>query len=176
MSAPTGRSTGSTWSTRAISRSLDNRIYGGFGDAGIYVGTITDTRGKPLLVEDNESDGNNRGIIIEESDSADQTIVVRDKVVSNNTATGLFEDPAGIYINSSDNGLYVNNTVNDNGAFGFDIDEPSDNNVFQGNAATGNGGHRLQRPRLRELWRRVTLSRCRVARRRPWEGTRPAEE
>jgi len=118
---------------------LDNRTYGGFRDAGIYIGSISDTRGKTLLIEGNRSDGNNRGIIIEESDSADQTIVVRDNVVSNNTATGLFEDPAGIYINSADNGLYVNNTVNDNGAFGFDINAQSDNNEFQGNTATGNG-------------------------------------
>ena len=118
---------------------LDSRTYGGFRDAGIYVGSISDTRGKTLLIEGNKSDGNNRGIIIEDSDSEDQEIVVSNNDVSDNDATGLFADPAGIYVHNSDNGLYENNTVNENGAFGFDIDAPSDNNMFNGNTATGNG-------------------------------------
>ena len=118
----------------------DNRTYGGFRDAGIYVGSISDTRGKQLLVDGNESDGNNRGIIIEESDSSDQTIVVSNNNVHDNDSTpGITDKPTGIYIHDSDGGLYDNNTVNDNGAFGFDIDEPSENNVFIDNTATGNG-------------------------------------
>ena len=119
---------------------VDNHTYGGFRDAGIYVGSISDTRGKRLLVDGNEVDGNNRGIIVEESDSNNQTIVVSNNDVHDNDVTpGVTDNPAGIYIHDSDGGLYDNNTVNDNGAFGFDIDAPSEDNVFFDNTATGNG-------------------------------------
>ena len=92
------------------------------------------------MCEGNESDGNNRGIIIEESDSSEQMIVVSNNDVHDNDWTpGITDQPTGIYIHASDGGLYVNNTVNDNGAFGFDIDAPSDNNEFYDNVATGNG-------------------------------------
>ena len=117
----------------------DNRTYGGFRDAGIYVGSISDTRGKELLVDGNESDGNNRGIIIEESDSNEQTIVVSNNEVHDNDSTpGITDQPTGIYIHASDGGLYDNNTVSDNGTYGFDIDAPSDDNEFFDNVADGN--------------------------------------
>ena len=118
---------------------VGNRLYGGFRDAGIYVGGIDDTRGKTLLIEDNEADGNNRGIIIENSFSNDQTIVVRNNDVHDNDETpGITDQPTGIYVHNSDDGLYTGNTVNDNGFYGFDVDSESDNNEFSNNEATGN--------------------------------------
>jgi parallel beta-helix repeat protein len=120
---------------------LDNHIYDGFEDTGIYVGGINDTRGKSLLVDGNESEGNNRGIIIEDSFSNDQSIVVSNNNTHDNDADGFTPTPTGIFVHNSDNGLYENNTVSDNGAFGFDIDDPSDDNEFRNNTATGNGNN-----------------------------------
>ena len=130
---------------------VGNRTYGGFRDAGIYVGSTDDTRGKTLLIEDNESDGNNRGIIIENSFSNDQTIVVRNNDVhDNDEVPGITAQPTGIFVHNSDNGLYTGNTVNDNGFYGFDVDAVSDNNEFS--RQRGHGQRReLQRPGNRQL-------------------------
>lgn len=118
---------------------LDNHIFGGFEDTGIYIGGIEDTRGKTMLLDGNLSEGNNRGIIIEDSFSNDQHIVVSNNDTSGNDADGFTPTPTGIFVHNSDNGLYKGNTVNDNGSYGFDIDSPSDDNEFQNNTATGNG-------------------------------------
>jgi len=117
----------------------DSRTYGGFRDAGIYIGGIDDTRNKTLFVAGNKSDGNNRGIIIENSFSNDQDIRLESNSVHDNDADGITDDPTGIFIHNSDRGTYVGNLVNDNGSFGFDIDAPSDDNVFEDNEAMGNG-------------------------------------
>jgi parallel beta-helix repeat protein len=118
---------------------LNNRTYGGFEDAGIYIGGIEDTRGKTLFVAGNISDGNNRGIIVEDSFSNDQDIRLESNSANANDTPGVTGSPTGIYIHNSDNGTYVDNVVADNGSYGFDIDAPSDDNVFNNNNATGNG-------------------------------------
>jgi parallel beta-helix repeat protein len=115
---------------------LDNHTYGGFEDTGIYIGSINDTRNKTLLLAGNESDGNNRGIIIEESFSDQQDIRVESNSVHDN---GVGGSQTGIFIHNSDHGTYVDNVVANNGSYGFDIDAPSDDNVFNNNNATGNG-------------------------------------
>jgi parallel beta-helix repeat protein len=115
-----------------------NHTFGGFSDAGIYVGGINDTRGDSLLVKGNEADGNNRGIIIEDSFDSDVDIRVIDNDTHDNTRSGE-GTPSGIFVHNSDHGTYTRNSADDNGDYGIHIDSPSDDNVFTDNDAQGNG-------------------------------------
>lgn len=119
-------------------RILDNHTYGGYTDAGIYVGNITDTRGKTLLVRGNISNGNNRGAIIEDSFLPAAEIVVHDNFLHHNNITGE-GTPDGLFIRNSDGGRYIDNRANRNGKYGILVDATSDNNVFIGNTAINNG-------------------------------------
>ena len=115
-----------------------NHTFGGFADAGIYVGGIEDTRGSPLVVKGNEADGNNRGIIIEDSFAP----VVRIRVIANRThdnARGGEGTPSGIFIHNSDGGVYARNRAGVNGDYGIHLDENSDGNRLSRNSAHGNG-------------------------------------
>jgi parallel beta-helix repeat protein len=122
---------------------IDNHAYGGFEDAGIYVGTITDTLGKTLLIKGNESNGNNRGLIVEDSFGEDVDIVVRENSFHDNAAEGVTDDQGGMFLFNVSGGRYIDNRFNDNAAFGIDIAASSSNNVFTDNVATGNGDEDL---------------------------------
>jgi parallel beta-helix repeat protein len=100
----------------------------GFADAGIYIGQITSTTRGPLVLSNNDTFGNERGIIIENSSGGQ--IVVRDNSVHDNLTTG-------IWITNSDRVRIVRNNVLDNGDTGIDLDEFSDNNLIRGNVAQG---------------------------------------
>ena len=115
-----------------------NHTFGGFSDAGIYVGGISDTLNGSLSVQDNEANGNNRGIIIEDSFDADVDIRVIDNSTHDNTRAGE-GTPSGIFVHNSDHGTYIGNRADDNGDYGIHIDSPSDDNVFTSNQAGGNG-------------------------------------
>jgi parallel beta-helix repeat protein len=108
----------------------DVRVFGGFRDAGIYVGGITDTSPGPLIAADNEVYGNNVGILVE--DSAGVQMRVRNNSVHGNDASGL-SVPAGIYSRRSDGIRYVDNRIRNNGQYGIRLDSQSQDNVFFGN-------------------------------------------
>jgi nitrous oxidase accessory protein len=113
-----------------------NRMFGGFTDAGIYVGGIVDTSAGPLLVVGNNSYGNNRGIILEDSFGVDMR--VRDNRTHDNTIGG--EGVAtGIYVHNSDDLVLTGNRAIDNGDFGIHVDPNSDDNVLRDNVARGSG-------------------------------------
>jgi parallel beta-helix repeat protein len=99
----------------------------GFHDAGIYVGGINATPNGALVVRGNNTFGNTRGIIIE--DSVNVVIVARDNQVHDNTTTG-------IYLHNSDGIRVVHNTVTNNGNAGIYLDANSDSNTVNSNALT----------------------------------------
>ena len=101
----------------------------GFSDAGVYIGLIESTGAGELLVRNTNAHGNNMGIIIEEVvDSADV------EVRNNDT----HDNGKGFYVNDSDAVLFANNSIADN-SLGIDIDDLSDDNVFNNNVLSGNG-------------------------------------
>ena len=101
----------------------------GFGDAGFYIGAITSTQRGPLVIQGNESYGNVRGIIVE--NSAGGTIRVIGNDVHDNQTTG-------IWITNSDRVRVDSNLVQDNSYSGIELDSLSDRNLIKGNTA---GGH-----------------------------------
>jgi hypothetical protein len=118
---------------------LDNKIFGGFEDAGIYVGSIADTLGGTLRVNGNESYANSSGILIEDSFGNDQRIVVRNNDTHDNHGGRSLSPGTGIFVHDSDLGVYTGNTMNDNQNYGVHFDTPSDDNVFNENKAARNG-------------------------------------
>jgi parallel beta-helix repeat protein len=100
----------------------------GFSDAGFYIGLITSTPLGPLTIANNESVGNERGIIVENSSGG--KIIVR----GNNTHDN---DSTGIWITNSDTVRVENNLVMDNNVSGIELDQFSDQNVVRGNMAQG---------------------------------------
>ncbi|HKH14007.1 MAG TPA: right-handed parallel beta-helix repeat-containing protein [Solirubrobacterales bacterium] len=114
-----------------------NLATGGFSDAGIYIGGITDTGGSPLRVVRNASYGNHQGIIIENS-GLDARIQVAHNSVHHNTIPGEAHPDTGIFINNSDRVRLRDNSVRNNGHFGVNISPTSDHNFLFDNTITGN--------------------------------------
>jgi parallel beta-helix repeat protein len=107
----------------------------GFSDAGLYVGEI---RSGPVEVTGNESYGNNRGLIVENSESpVANYIQVRDNEFHDNNIPG-FTGPTGILINNSDGVVMQGNQVRSNAEFGLHLSPTSDRNVVTNNAIVGN--------------------------------------
>jgi nitrous oxidase accessory protein NosD len=125
------------FSTGAI-QVIDNRAFGGYEDAGIYVGSITDTGGGTLRVNRNEAFGNNRGIIIEEVDGPGAKVLVRRNFAHHNRIGGVASTPTGIFLHLSDGSRFVRNRTLDNGDYGFHVDPGSDDNIFVGNRSRRN--------------------------------------
>jgi parallel beta-helix repeat protein len=109
----------------------------GFSDSAIYIGGITTTGDGVLRVNRNESFGNNRGIIVE--DSAGGDLRFKDNEVHDNSSAGEGE-PSGIFVHNSDGVLFSGNRVRDNGTYGVHIDANSDDNRFFDNTVSGNPG------------------------------------
>lgn len=109
---------------------------GGFSDAGIYIGGITNTGGGALRVARNTAFNNHQGIIVE--NSAGGLIQVAHNRVMRNTATGAEGAKAGIFLNNSDRVRLRDNTVRANGEFGVNISPGSDHNFLFENTITGN--------------------------------------
>jgi len=114
-----------------------NRATGGFTDAGIYVGGISDTGGEALKVVNNAAFLNHQGIIIENSDG-NGIIQVAGNNAHDNTIDGVGEPASGIFISNSDRIRIRNNTVQSNGEFGVNIGPTSDHNRLVGNTITQN--------------------------------------
>jgi parallel beta-helix repeat protein len=119
-------------------------IESGFTDSGIYIGSITDTRGKPLVVTDNRAIRNARGIIVEDSNAPGVHIRVDHNQISRNRVPNDEALPSdGLYFTNSDHIRVVGNSAHDNGANGFHPNSTSDHNVFIRNTASGNHGQAL---------------------------------
>jgi nitrous oxidase accessory protein len=106
----------------------------GFSDAGIYVGEISDTGGGTLLVSGNETDGNNKGIIVEASTGS---ISVVGNKVHHNTLPGVGEQ-VGIFVNGSDGVTIAGNSVRRNGSVGIHLTAEANGNVLNDNSITRN--------------------------------------
>jgi len=100
----------------------------GFSDAGIYIGQITSTRFGPLVISGNDTYGNVRGIIIE--NSAGGQILIHSNSVHDNTTTG-------IWITNSDGVHIQRNMVLDNRESGIELDSFSNRNLVRQNVAQG---------------------------------------
>jgi parallel beta-helix repeat protein len=115
----------------------NSRATGGFTDAGIYVGQITDTGGQALKVVSNTAFSNHQGIIVENS-GGNAIIQVANNNTHHNTIAGVGEPAAGMFISNSDGVRIRNNTVRSNGEFGVNVSTGSDHNRLIGNTITGN--------------------------------------
>lgn len=124
-------------STGAV-KIVNSRAYGGFSDAGIYVGSISDTNGKTLLVQGNETYGNNVGILIEDAFGPQGKVLVKGNFTHGNDFDSGLSDPAGILVRRSDRTRYVGNRANNNGEYGIQLDSDSEDNVLIDNQANGN--------------------------------------
>jgi Periplasmic copper-binding protein (NosD) len=114
-----------------------NRAAGGFSDAGIYIGGISNTRSGVLRVVRNATFLNHQGIIIE--NSAGGKIRVGHNDVHDNKAPGVeTEEAAGIFINNSRGVGIRANTVKGNGDIGVNINSASAHNRLIDNVITGN--------------------------------------
>jgi parallel beta-helix repeat protein len=114
-----------------------NRAAGGFSDAGIYIGQITDTGSGTLRVLDNETFLNHQGIIIENS-AGGRIQVAHNEVHDNKTAGVETEEASGIFIHHSDGVAIRSNSVESNGDIGVNIDADSDHNRLINNLITNN--------------------------------------
>jgi parallel beta-helix repeat protein len=115
----------------------------GYLDAGIYVGGIENTLGDPLVVRDNQSFGNNRGLIVEDSDD-EPGEAVEIRVVANRFDDNTIPDPpgegppVGIFVNRSNNITFIDNVAQGNGQYGVHLDPLSTSNRFFDNTFTDN--------------------------------------
>src|SRR5439155_7116157 len=94
-----------------------------------YIGGITNTFGGTLTVSSNTVDGNNRGIIVEDSSGVSMAVVRND---ANGNAT------SGIHVTNSDGILIRANATTSNGTYGIDLDGLSDDNRVIANTSQGN--------------------------------------
>jgi parallel beta-helix repeat protein len=119
---------------------LDNRA-SGYLDAGIYVGGITNTLGDTLLVEGNDSFGNNRGLIVEDSVLDTTRIRVANNHLHANTLPGVgvpSDALSGIFVHHSEHVTFVDNVAQSNGAYGIHLDADSTDNRLFDNDFSGN--------------------------------------
>jgi parallel beta-helix repeat protein len=113
---------------------LSNRP-SGYLDAGIYVGDITDTGTGTLLVEGNDSFGNNRGLIVEFSAGGDLRVL--DNHFHDNALPGVGAQ-SGIFVNDSLGVRFDRNLVEDNGDYGIEFTPGSNSNQLFDNVFRGN--------------------------------------
>jgi len=107
---------------------IKQNVTSGFGDAGLYIGSINSTQFGPLVIQRNETFDNVRGIIIEDS-AGGSILAVKNRVHDNTTA--------GIWLHNSDEVLVRSNTVTNNVADGIEVDPTSDDNTISFNTVSG---------------------------------------
>jgi parallel beta-helix repeat protein len=115
----------------------DNKITGGFSDAGIYIGGIVDTGGDPLRVVRNDTYLNHQGIIVEDS-GLSGIVQLAHNNAHHNTANGVEGNESGIFLHRSDKVRMRDNSVRNNGEFGVNLDPDSDHNRLFDNTITAN--------------------------------------
>jgi parallel beta-helix repeat protein len=115
---------------------VNNEARGGFSDAGIYIGGISNTLGGALRVRDNVSHGSNRGAILEAILAPADVRVTANRLQSNgNPGIGA---PTGLFLHQADGVLIFGNHVRDNGVYGIHLDPGSDSNRLLNNSLSGN--------------------------------------
>jgi parallel beta-helix repeat protein len=114
---------------------ITNNRASGFTDSGIYVGGISSTPNGTLFVGDNETSGNNKGLIVE--DSAGGDIAVFSNEIHDNDIPGTGEQ-VGILVNASDGVRIASNRIRANGSAGLVLTPNSDDNQITGNEITAN--------------------------------------
>jgi parallel beta-helix repeat protein len=97
----------------------------GFGDAGIYIGALT---GGSTTIRSNDSFGNNRGIIVENTSSAG-VLVVANQTHDNDTT--------GIWVTNTSGISVRGNQVTDNSFTGIQTDSLSGGNLITRNTVSG---------------------------------------
>ncbi len=107
----------------------------GFDDSGIYIGSITDTLGRTLLVTHNETVHNSRGIVVEDSNLPTVRIRIGGNEMNDNRITGDEGPSDGLFLTNSDGVLVTGNTANGNAGSGYHPNSSSDHNVFDDNFA-----------------------------------------
>lgn len=117
------------------SLSITENRASGFTDAGIYVGDVSSTPNGPLFVGDNETVGNNKGVIVEFS--AGGEIVVFSNEIDENAVPGIGEQ-VGLFVNDSDGVRIASNRIRANGHAGLVLTPNADNNLITDNEITGN--------------------------------------
>jgi len=115
----------------------NNRITGGFSDAGIYIGGIVDTGTGQLQVINNASYLNHQGVIVEDSGFSG-IVVVSNNNIHHNIGAGVEGNRSGIFLHNSDKVRMRDNTIRNNGDFGINIDPNSDNNRLFDNTVNSN--------------------------------------
>jgi len=115
----------------------DNKVTGGFSDAGIYIGGIVDTGGGLLRVVNNATYLNHQGVIVEDS-GFDGIVQVANNNIHHNVGNGVEGSRAGIFLHRSSKVRIRNNTIRNNGDFGINLDPDSDNNRLFDNTITSN--------------------------------------
>jgi parallel beta-helix repeat protein len=115
----------------------DNKVTGGFSDAGIYIGGIVDTGSGQLRVINNATYLNHQGVIVEDS-GFDGIVVLSNNNIHHNTGNGVEGSRAGIFLHNSDLVRMRNNTIRNNGDFGINLDPNSDNNRLFDNTVNSN--------------------------------------
>jgi parallel beta-helix repeat protein len=116
----------------------DSKATGGFSDAGIYIGGITDTNGSTLRVVRNGTYLNHQGVIIENSGPPARILVANNRIHHNIIGGEEVEQATGLFIHNSDRVAIRNNVIKNNGHFGVNIDSPSDHNRLIENVITDN--------------------------------------
>ena len=107
----------------------------GFDDSGIYVGTITDTRGKVLRVTQNSTIKSSRGIIVEDSNLPAAHILISHNVLNRNRIAGDEGPSDGLFLTNSDHVRVHHNIASGNAGSGYHANSSSDHNVFTKNVA-----------------------------------------
>jgi parallel beta-helix repeat protein len=107
----------------------------GFSDAGFYVGGITATPGGSIRVLDSDAIGNNRGVIVEDTEPGH--VAVGRNLLARNRRLG-HGPPTGIWLHNADGVRIFENAVKANGEYGVHLDPSSDGNRLLRNEASGN--------------------------------------
>jgi parallel beta-helix repeat protein len=115
----------------------DNKITGGFSDAGIYIGGIVDTGTGQLQVINNASYLNHQGVIVEDFGFSG-IVVVSNNNIHHNIGAGVEGNRSGIFLYNGDKVRMRNNTIRNNGDFGINLDPNSDNNRLFDNTVNSN--------------------------------------
>src|SRR4051794_7510253 len=114
-----------------------------FSDSGIYIGSISNTYGRPLIVGHNGADFNSRGIIVEDSNGPSTRIVITHNGMGANRIAGDEGPSDGLYLTNSDHVKILHNLAKGNTGSGFHADKNSDHNLFKNNVAVRNGAGKL---------------------------------
>jgi parallel beta-helix repeat protein len=114
-------------------------VLSGYRDAAVYVGNIRDPK-HSVTIRRNVTKKNNRGVLVENSESPPDILVTGNTMPRNDDGTMS----AGVYLLNSDGVLIEANVVRGSGFAGVWLDGNSDSNVLRTNTALDSGTADLQ--------------------------------